>query len=246
MTQTSNGQKWHIGKNGYAQCRAKTPAPCPLSGDGKEDNHYDTEEEARKAWEERQAKTYGTGTIRSVGLSPTPAMMPPKRVVPQKPVPPAYRSVNRGKFKKGEVSRTVGQVKKHVSHMSDSEKTKIHSALEGIKDFTYSYHVQEKMAKEGLGFRKEYIAHALRTPEDRNIIEYNQTTLNSGNVSHRIVVRSSETYRTNIEGTPTDCNICFVVDVNLHKIVTVYWNEANDHHHTINPKRYTPELQLGF
>lgn len=81
---------------------------------------------------------------------------------------------NKGELKKGHISKTRGQVKKHVNHMSALDIAQIKSRIRMVPNLKLGNHVIDKCVK-GLHFKPEMITKVLSNVRKKNIIEYNVT-----------------------------------------------------------------------
>jgi hypothetical protein len=148
-----------------------------------------------------------------------------------------------GEFKKGIISKTEGQVKKHYSQMSKEElmflQDRLHSL--NINDIEVSDHLQNKFIDKGIELKQiPFIDNLIPL-----IIEYNETPTR-GFLDRRVLIRTTEKYIVNIKGKNKICNLCVVYSIVSGKVVTAYYNEANDNHDSINMNRYNKNLKVIY
>ena len=153
----------------------------------------------------------------------------------------------RGTTNRGVQSETKNQIKKHIKDVSCTELREILDIVElnNIHHIQLSNHVCDKVE---VSFSLRRIQELLESSNlDNLIIEVN---VNFSNVNDsvpddiRILVRDSEAVYTTITNKRTGqisqipCNMCFVYSLTSNRLVTVYWNPANDNHDSIDWNRY--------
>lgn len=216
-------------------CHAKSPQDCEFYRGEADPRHFTSMTEALAYCEQANEERYAqTGTLRAVPRPPHPKPV-------YRPKPPL-----RGAFKHGQVKRTAGQVKKHVSQMDDAEVEQVCAKLRGCTRMNSSRHLKDKMETEGLSIDPKLVFATVRQAGRENIIEYNERTYPDGGVSKRVLLRSTETRMVEVDGKPEPCHLCFVTDTRTWTMVTAYWNRADDHHNNIDMSRYDGDLQIHF
>ena len=142
----------------------------------------------------------------------------------------------------GKVKKTYMQQKKHFSQFSENEYTYLENSLKNIdlSSITVSRHLKSKDIK----FDIEDIYDSLKSTHlNEMIIEYNQTP--KGNLlDKRVLIRSIAAYDVFINGKKEKCNLCFVISILTHELVTVYYNLADDKHTSIDMRRYNRNLKI--
>ena len=113
-----------------------------------------------------------------------------------------------------------------------------------------SNHVRDKVE---VSFSLRHIQELLESNNLENLIievNVNFPNVNFPNVNDsvpddiRILVRDSEAVYTTMTNKRTGqvsqipCNMCFVYSLTANRLVTVYWNPANDNHDSIDWNRY--------
>lgn len=151
---------------------------------------------------------------------------------------------NTGKFKKGQVKTTPMQFKKHASQMSKSDIDTLTKRVQSIPDLFLSNHVVRKVKDDNLCFQPIAIVEALKQVNGESIIEYNVVPSPTGQMDHRVLVRTQREFVTTVDGQDVACNLCFVLSLDTGRIVTVYWNEAKDAHSNVDMARYTRGLKV--
>lgn len=149
--------------------------------------------------------------------------------------------MRKGNINRGYVKTTVNQQKKHYTQMSKEELTFLKSQIQNIKDIKPSWHLENKASIE---YKMEDVFKVVTDLDLENrIIEFN-TTPSRGAIDKRVLLRSKEVYSVDINGKQTNCNLCFVISIKTHELITVYYNEYNDSHNTIDWKRYDENLKI--
>lgn len=158
----------------------------------------------------------------------------------------------RGTTNRGVQSETKNQIKKHIKDISCTELREILDIVElnNLHYIQLSNHVRDKVE---VSFSLRHIQELLESNNLENlIIEIN---VNFSNVNYsndndsdpediRILVRDSEAVYTTITNKRTGqvsqipCNMCFVYSLTSNRLITVYWNPANDNHDSIDWNRY--------
>lgn len=149
--------------------------------------------------------------------------------------------MRKGNLNKGHVKITFNQKKKHYTQMSAEELAFLKLQIHKIKHLKSSWHLKNK------NHIKYDIKDIWKVINDENIekriIEFNKTHTKRM-IDKRVLLRSKEVYPVNINGKIIDCNLCFVISLINHKLITVYYNESSDYHDTIDWKRYDKNLKI--
>ena len=158
----------------------------------------------------------------------------------------------RGTTNRGVQSETKNQIKKHIKDISCTELREILDIVE-LNNLYYiqlSNHVRDKVE---VSFSLRHIQELLESNNLENLII--EVNVNFPNVNFpndndsvpddiRILVRDSEAVYTTMTNKRTGqvsqipCNMCFVYSLTSNRLVTVYWNPANDNHDSIDWNRY--------
>lgn len=153
----------------------------------------------------------------------------------------------RGTTNRGVQSETKNQIKKHIKDISCTELREILDIVElnNLHYIQLSNHVRDKVE---VSFSLRHIQELLESNNLENlIIEVNVNFSNdndSDSEDIRILVRDSEAVYTTITNKRTGqvsqipCNMCFVYSLTSNRLITVYWNPANDNHDSIDWNRY--------
>lgn len=145
-------------------------------------------------------------------------------------------TVRNAEFKKGQISKTKGQVKKHYTQCTKTELQYLEIILKSLGCIKLSTHAKKK----NITINIDDIKKALKDINLKdNIIEYNET-----NGDKRVLVRSKEVYPTNVEGVTIYCNLCFVISLLKKEVVTAYYNSTKDNHDNIDLRRYNKNLKI--
>lgn len=153
----------------------------------------------------------------------------------------------RGTTNRGVQSETQNQIKKHIKDVSCTELREILDIVElnNLHYIQLSNHVRDKVE---VSFSLRHIQELLESSNLENLII--EVNVNFPNVNEsvpddiRILVRDSEAVYTTITNKRTGqvsqipCNMCFVYSLTSNRLITVYWNPANDNHDSIDWNRY--------
>lgn len=159
----------------------------------------------------------------------------------------AHHRTPRGTTNRGVQSETKNQIKKHIKDVSCTELREILNIVElnNLHYIQLSNHVRDKVE---VSFSLRRIQELLESSNLENlIIEVNVNFPNDTDSvpdDIRILVRDSEAVYTTITNKRTGqvsqipCNMCFVYSLTSNRLITVYWNPANDNHDSIDWNRY--------
>lgn len=131
--------------------------------------------------------------------------------------------------------------------MTDKELQFLLSELRKIKleNIWLSNHIKEKNVTISL----DMIIKTIQKDDLLDlIIEYNETPTRN-RIERRVLIRSNDIVKVSYvkEDKTTfekDSNLCFVVCLDNSKIVTAYYNLANDMHDTLMDERYNERLKI--
>lgn len=158
-------------------------------------------------------------------------------------------SSNKGIFKKGFVSKTKGQVKKHFSQFTSSEERIILDEVGRIclDSIVESRHLSEKRNRGDVSFNMSKLIETLKY-KCFSIIEFN-TNDNNGSVDNRVLIRSKrKSYVSYLDNKgqefKADSNLCFVLSLTKRQIITAYWNKCSDSHDSLNLNRYDAKINI--
>ena len=154
----------------------------------------------------------------------------------------------KGIFNIGEVRETENQKKKHVEQMTPQEVQYLEMRLKQIdaRRVYISNHVREK----DVSFNLEEIQKVLNREDVKNlIVEYNETIMTGDWLDFRVLLRTDEVKNVTFFGTKripfeAPANMCFVISLKTLKVITVYWNKANDGHRGMDWTRYDKNLLI--
>lgn len=153
----------------------------------------------------------------------------------------------RGTTNRGVHSETKNQTKKHIKDVSCTELREILDIVElnNLHYIQLSNHVRDKVE---VSFSLRHIQELLESNNLENLIIEVNVNFSNDNDSDpediRILVRDSEAVYTTITNKRTGqvsqipCNMCFVYSLTSNRLITVYWNLANDNHDSIDWNRY--------
>lgn len=153
-------------------------------------------------------------------------------------------------FKHGQVSVTDNQVKIHRSQISELDLERIMDRIDDSFDngqkLRLTRHVKDKIYDGEIDLYLDDVKDILDDLSTDKIIEYNERTFESGEVSQRALIRSDDVVNCYVKKYKKnkDCNLCVVVDVNTLDVVTAYYNAVDDNHDNINMDRYDENLKV--
>ena len=141
------------------------------------------------------------------------------------------QTVNSGYF-------SYKKVRKHVTQMSTNEKIKLREMFKKVKDWEIFSHVNDRIKEKGYTV---YVDDILDLMHKGNIVEYEQKYyFNSGKVSHLVVLNIVREH----EGKDKD-RLHMVFDMTDKGIVTVWVNDYEDIHETLDMGIYSKGLKVG-
>ena len=158
-----------------------------------------------------------------------------------------HHRIPRGTTNRGVQSETKNQIKKHIKDISCTELREILDIVElnNLHYIQLSNHVRDKVE---VSFSLRHIQELLESSNLENLIIEVNVNFSNDNDSDpediRILVRDSEAVYTTITNKRTGqvsqipCNMCFVYSLTSNRLITVYWNPANDNHDSIHWNRY--------
>lgn len=120
----------------------------------------------------------------------------------------------------------MASIRKHVSQMSEKEQEFILDKAKEIKNWKISKHLLERI--EERGGDKSIIAETLQSGD---LIEYHQ----KDGVS-RFLIRGTKLYYKYVA--------CLVFQYENEKVITLYWNVADDHHRTLKEELYDEKVDV--
>lgn len=145
----------------------------------------------------------------------------------------------KGEIKKDIVRRTEGQEKKYYKQFSSSDFQRCIIAINNMlhTKIYASYHLKRKST---VSYSMKKICNMLKHGA-YDIIEYNYTRRQG-----RVLLESWECFPVDIDGKTVNCVMKVVVEPKTAQIVTVFYNDVNDTHATLNMRRYNKDLEVIF
>lgn len=149
----------------------------------------------------------------------------------------------KGEIRRGTVRKTNNQFKKFVTQFKGDDFEKCLIAINNTlhKKIYASSHLRRKSA---VSYSMKEICDVLKSGK-YDIIEYNYVQY-SDYRDNRVVVKSWDSYNVNVDGKDTECNMIFVLSVTNNQIVTLWYNNVDDNHNTLNMKRYDKNIEVVF
>lgn len=145
----------------------------------------------------------------------------------------------KGEIRKGTIRTTEGQQKKYIKQFKDDDYQRCIIAINNMlhTKIYASYHLRKKSS---VSFNMKTICSILKDGA-YDIIEYNYTRGNG-----RILIESWDVFPVDINGKTVNCVMKVVVEPKTGQVVTVYYNDVNDTHTTLNMRRYNKDLEVVF
>lgn len=145
----------------------------------------------------------------------------------------------KGEIKKGTIRKTEGQEKKYVKQFKGDDYQRCIIAINNMlhKRIYASYHLRKKSA---VSYNMKTICSILKNGA-YDIIEYNYTRGNG-----RILLESWNVFPVDIDGKTVNCIMKVVIEPKTAQVITVFYNDVNDTHATLNMKRYNKDLEVIF
>ena len=161
-----------------------------------------------------------------------------------------------GNFRWGFIKITKGQVKKHRSQMTIDELSYLSIKLRNLnmKNLEFSKHFEKKLKRFTNDNLSELapILFEIESILNRKdivdlIVEYNELE----NINdRRVLLRGDNEFSVNVfdkrrgKYIKVKANLCIVVRIDNPKLITFYWNKANDNHLTLDGLRYNKDLNI--
>ena len=126
---------------------------------------------------------------------------------------------------------TPNQKKKHVECMTEQERILLSIIVSNLQ--THELYLSKHAHSHIPNLTLDEVYYTL---SDCSIIEFN-----TNGESHRVLVRANN---------PTHCcgeidyNLCCVIDLVSHVVISCYCNEATDTHCTLDPSRYDSTINI--
>lgn len=127
--------------------------------------------------------------------------------------------------------------KKHVSQMTNAEITKIRRKVDKLSVTmligSMSEYAKHRATKKGVHVYRKALAKWLES----DIVEYKTIYYDfMDKLEERVVIRSEY---------DSEFDVVIVVNVNTHKIVTLWKNKCDDTHKTLNLSKYDRNLKIS-
>ena len=150
-------------------------------------------------------------------------------------------------YKSGTINKfsttTQGQQKKFITQMNDLEKQMIFMAVKNfnLNKMIISPHLKEKMLEKGITFGVDLIKKTIKEfTIEKNLLECNY----NADGSTRILIKSHDTFKVEMENEIKECVICFVINLKNHHLATVYWNTVEFSKRIPNLRNYNRRLDI--
>ena len=139
-------------------------------------------------------------------------------------------------FNKGLVKKTDNQEKWLFKQLSKKQRVHVLNLAKTLNvTTTFSKHVIDKINNDNVTISKPLLKELYQGRY--NVIEYNVT-----NGRERVVTRSKSFTNIDVNGKDTRVNLCMVYQPIDNTVITMYYNDINDNHITLDRKRYSTKL----
>lgn len=129
------------------------------------------------------------------------------------------------------------KVRKHVSQMNQFEKMSIRKKFNKVKNWTIINHVNDRILEKGYTITTEDILDIIK---NGNILEYAQKYYTENkNITEILVLSGVRDF-----GDHKD-RLHLVFDITAEKIITLWINDYDDVHETLNMGIYSKGLKVG-
>lgn len=147
--------------------------------------------------------------------------------------------MNQYSINKSEVKETFGQIKKHISQLSQSDIKAIKSKLNkiNINNIKLSQHANQHIKLDYKDIKRCFSAY--------DIIEFN-ITYRFENPTYRVLIRSKESIPTVVDNKLIKTQVCIVYDLTKNIVVSLYLNDSKDNHETLNLDRYNTNMTIDI
>lgn len=130
------------------------------------------------------------------------------------------------------------KVRKHVSQMSSNEKKKLREMFKKVKDWKIFTHVNERIREKGYTV---YVDDVVDLMNKGSIVEYEQKYyFNTGKISHLVVLSIVRNHKDKDKD-----RLHMVFDMTDEGIITVWVNDYEDTHKTLDMGIYSKGLKVG-
>lgn len=130
------------------------------------------------------------------------------------------------------------KVRKHVSQMSVGEKEKVREMFKQVKTWEIFTHVNHRIREKGYSIKVDDVVQIIN---EGNIIEYEQKYyIHTKKVAHLLVLQTIRKHEDK-----EDDIMHMVFDMTSKGIVSVWLNDIDDRHHTLDMGIYSKGLKVG-
>lgn len=126
-----------------------------------------------------------------------------------------------------------GRARKHITQMTRDEVEYLREQISKIDNLVLCGHAQEVAAR--LNIREQYIKSV--NLQRAKLIEYNT----GRGTERRVVLRDKRCIHINKYQSE---NLVLVIDLDTQEVVTIFLNDAHDHHKSIDLTYYKKDLKI--
>jgi hypothetical protein len=131
---------------------------------------------------------------------------------------------------------TPNQIKKHVSQLTENELSLLQIIVSNLQyqELYLSNHSYSHIPNLTLD-------EVYYTLSDCSIIEFNIT---NGDSPRLLVRANNPTHCRIVDGIEIDYNMCMVIELKSHTVISVFCNECTDIHDSLDPRRYDASINV--
>jgi len=134
------------------------------------------------------------------------------------------------------VKVTPNQRKKHISQLNHTEKHLLQIIVSNLQ--TQQLYLSKHAYSHIPNLTLDEVYYTL---SDCSIIEFNITN----NDSYRLLIKSNNpTHCCVVDGIEVDYNLCCVIDLVSHTVISCYCNQSTDSHLTLDHGRYDASINI--
>jgi len=152
--------------------------------------------------------------------------------------PRLYKNPRMIEENKGGIEMARDQIKKHIDQMTEEE---VHYLTQECKwcatqPMTFTKHAHRRRIR----FYERDVRHCLkRIGRHSDLIEYNEVWVDGTCIDRRVLLRQAKHY---YQTKNKKVHVCFVYSIDNKRIITMYTNDVNDQHDTLDWSNYDASL----
>lgn len=158
------------------------------------------------------------------------------------------KTIYRGTTYRGHNKYTQNQIKKHVKDLISIEKKCLEEivGLNNVENISISRHLHDKSE---VSYDFDRLKELLNREDWIDLVV--EVNMNFQDLNDkfpddiRVLIRDDKGVITALKNKRTGktrmtlCNMCFVYSISKNRVITMYWNKADDHHNSLTGDRYS-------